>query len=644
MQLTGKQALLILAGGGALGLAAGIYRYYTSEGAPFDVGGGHFSFVEDISMDSFGSSKRPELKFARQPPPSGSKAVLLLYGTEYGFSQELAKKMEEELYNLDMNLYPRTVDMEEFDLIEWDKENLAILFCSTYGDGVPPTRARASFDFMEANKLDLHHLKFSLLAMGDTSYPHYCKAGRTLDQLFENFGGQRIHNRSEVDQEDWPVIDRWFKAVLAQISTVDLPSIEQSDYLWDKVTSGTYEKKLSFDRMNPFYGTLVKKENLTTLSGPEDKETLHFEFDLGESSDAMKYIVGDSLGVLADNLARDVDDIIIALGVDGATKVPSPSWKYKSVNGEEHGDQMELRAALLHYYDLKNLKPKLIQVFQTHSEKNGAAPAEREQLKNLMEKGLSKDNTVLTEYLHGRELIDILETFGSVKVPLADILSNLGQLLPRYYSISSSYITDSSTVSITVAVVRYNTFKRDRIGVCSTHLSDRVNVGDRIPIFVNNNPDFRLPADPSKDILMVGPGTGIAPFRAMLQERVKVGATGKNVLYFGCRRSDSDFLYKNELEALQEKGLLKLHTAFSRQDKQKVYVQHKLAETGAEVWELLKAGGHIYICGDAQYMANDVHAALKQIVRDFTNVDEAGADKFLADLEAERRYQRDVWF
>jgi len=223
-------------------------------------------------------------------------------------------------------------------------------------------------------------------------------------------------------------------------------------------------------------------------------------------------------------------------------------------------------------------------------------------------------------------------------------LGTLGQLLPRYYSISSAYLQDPSKVSITVAIVRYNSHKRNRIGVCSTFLSDRVKEGDVIPIFVNDNPDFRMPKDSSLPILMVGPGTGIAPFRAMLQERIISNSAGKNILYFGCRLPDRDFLYKEELERLRDENKLVLHTAFSRAQKQKVYVQHKLLEGSAEVWDLIQNGGHIYICGDAQYMAVDVHASLIDIAMKYGNHSKEEAEKVFTSLETSKRYQKDVWF
>ena len=237
-----------------------------------------------------------------------------------------------------------------------------------------------------------------------------------------------------------------------------------------------------------------------------------------------------------------------------------------------------------------------------------------------------------------------MKEFSSIKVEIEEFLVTLGQLLPRYYSISSSPSIDSRRVSITVAVVRYELYGRGRVGVCSTYLADRIKIGDKIPIFVHTNSNFRLPSNPATPILMVGPGTGLAPFRAMLQERSLLKTTGEHVLYFGCRHSKRDFLYKEELEQLVSEGRVTLHTAFSREQKEKVYVQQRVRESAAQVWQVIITGGHIYICGDAKNMAGDVHSALIDVVSQYGNFSEEEAIKYLKQLENEKRYQRDIWY
>jgi len=237
----------------------------------------------------------------------------------------------------------------------------------------------------------------------------------------------------------------------------------------------------------------------------------------------------------------------------------------------------------------------------------------------------------------------LLIDFPSSKLPLDKLLNLLRPLLPRFYSISSTQLANPSRVSITVAIVRYNTYGRERKGVTTTYLSDRVKNGDLIPVYINKNPDFRLPDDINHPILMIGPGTGVAPFRAFMHERVLKKSAGKNILYFGCRHRDEDFLYRTELEDYQNNNQLTLHTAFSREQTHKIYVQHRIRENSKAIWQLIQEeNAHIYVCGDAQNMAGEVNEVLEEIIVNFAS----GIDpkQYLLNLEKDKRYQRDIWF
>jgi len=582
------------------------------------------------------------MRFVRIAPTPGTLPVMILYGTEYGFSQSYAKEMQKTIVaKFGDKYYPRVVNMEEYEVAELDKEQIVLIICSTYGDGVPPTRARPFFDWLEQNPQDLSKIQFSVLAMGDKGYPHFARAGRIMDEVFEKYGAKRFSNRVDVDLEDPVQIERWTTSVMTGLESLDQGLVAPAnDYLWDKVTSGGYEKKISFGRSSPLYAKVTVKKVLTKVEEESDKETFHMEFDLGDSG--MQYIVGDSLGIIPHNHPEQVDEVLRALKMDPNMPIPAPSWKYPNMNGE-NPDTITIREGFLKYYDLKNLKAKLLEFFLKEGEGSPSSSQDVTRLRDLLSQGVGKENQALGEYLKDRELIDIVENFPSIKLTSVEqLLGSLGQLLPRYYSISSSYLVDPKTVSVTIAVVRYKTHGRSRVGICSTHLNDRVQDGDILPIFVNNNPDFRLPADPTVPILMVGPGTGVAPFRAMLHERIHQEASGKSVLYFGCRNEDRDFLYREEFEKLTGENKMTLRTAFSRQKSEKVYVQQRLRENAAEVWDIISAGGHVYVCGDAQYMAVDVHSALEHIVAQ--HIGKEGAAKYVEDLEKSKRYQKDVWF
>jgi sulfite reductase (NADPH) flavoprotein alpha-component len=462
-----------------------------------------------------------------------------------------------------------------------------------------------------------------------------------MDSTFERLGAVRIHKRIDIDLEDQENIDKWFDGVLQAIPKLNLEGLD-SDYLWEKANSGTLQKKSKFDRRHPYYASLKEKKLITLLQEIDDKETLHFEFDLGDS--AIQYTVGDSLGVVPLNCATQVEELIAVLGFDPTTAVATPSWNYPEEGQQVAPDRMSLKEILIRYYDVKTIKIKLLQtLLASYEAKIGLKQSSQvDLLKELLAGGSGKENKKLSSYIYGREVIDVIIEFGSL--PLNDFLNCLGQLLPRYYSISSTMMAQPGSVTITVAVVRYQSYGRARKGVATSFLADRIEVGKRVGLFVNNNPDFRLPTELNKDIIMVGPGTGVAPFMGMIKERVATGATGKNVLFFGSRFASRDFLYKEELEEFSKQGKLILHTAFSRETKQKIYVQHRVKEQSELIWNGLQNGAHLYICGDAQNMAGDVQKVLVEIVSQYGKMDSPSAEKYLHDLETRKRFQKDVWF
>ena len=307
-------------------------------------------------------------------------------------------------------------------------------------------------------------------------------------------------------------------------------------------------------------------------------------------------------------------------------------------NSTVFADKVELRDVLKLAFDLKTVKPELLQTLATK-----VSRAEHVQtLNQILADGLSlASNKRLADYVRSREVADVLFEFSPCCLPLETILGCLRPLQPRYYSISSAPSADGARCSATVAVVEYSMLGLPRTGVCSTYLAQRASIGSRVPVFVSRNAHFRLPASPAVPIIMIGPGTGIAPFRAFLQERAH--ATGQNVLYFGCRRRESDFLYADELQAMERSKTLTLRVAFSREHAHKVYVQDLLLQDGSTVWRLLQDGAHVYVCGDASRMAGDVHNALLAILAKEADMDEAQARGYMNELEAAHRYQRDVW-
>eukprot|EP01132_Coremiostelium_polycephalum_P006074 gene6074-7567_t len=619
-----KPKTLALLGAGTT--AFFLYRFFSAPAVSKEQGSS-FQFNEvDPSTLNIGAK---EVKERFVEPDTPKVPVLILYGTEYGLSAEVAKKFEEQVNNVD-GYWARVVDMEEYEIIDFEKEQLVLIITSTYGDGVPPTTARPFFDYLEANAFNFSHIQFCVLALGDRSYPHYCAAGKQMESHFERFQAKKIKNRVEVDQEDWTVFDRWMSEVTKLIPSLGL-QVKTEYYLYEKaksfsLTQGKYNKK------KPYSSKMVVKRLLTQ----GNKVGYHFEFELGDSE--LSWKPGDALAILSNNDQTEVKKVIALLKLSAQLKVNTPTWHYQETE-QSNPTQITLEHILSKCYDIHNLKPELLQLLKDHTKDE----KEKQKLSELLKDGTGKSNLTLNKFLEEHHLVDVLGMF-SARPPINDIMGQLSKLLPRYYSISSSFDTNNKTVSLCVAVVKYQLHGSDRVGVASTHMADRMNVGDKVSIFVNNNPDFRLPQDPTTPIIMIGPGTGIAPFIAFIQERLHHGATGENHIFFGCRNSTEDFLYREELEAYQNDGHIKLYTAFSRETSKKVYVQDRLMENSQTICDILQSGGHIYVCGDAKSMAPQVHETLISILTKHMSVDQAEASQFLHRLEKEKRYQKDTWF
>lgn len=375
-----------------------------------------------------------------------------------------------------------------------------------------------------------------------------------------------------------------------------------------------------YSRKNP-YPAKVLTNRLLSKPGSA-KEIRHFEIDLRDSG--LTYEVGDALGVFPQNNPALVEEIIAALGATGEEPTPG-------VDGAE----VSLRAALSRERQITQTDKKLLEAIAARSE--GASV-----VKELLSDPLRKDD--LQKYTYGMEVIDFLLSHPSIRFTPAEFVPLLRKLQPRLYSISSSLKAHPDEVHLTIATVRYESHGRARHGVCSTYLAERSEPPATVPLFFHSAKHFRLPEDPATAVIMVGPGTGIAPFRAYLQERMATGATGKNWLFFGDQKSTSDYSYQEELEGWQKAGVLhQLHTAFSRDQEEKIYVQHRMLENGPELYRWLEEGAHFYVCGDASRMAKDVDAALHQIVQKEGGKTPLEAAEYVEALKKSKRYKRDVY-
>jgi len=373
-----------------------------------------------------------------------------------------------------------------------------------------------------------------------------------------------------------------------------------------------------YGKKNPFPAPLLVHERL--CSEGSVKDIRHFE--VGLESSGLTYECGDSLAVIPQNDPEYVDQLLQLIHCDGEEAVTTPK-----------GEETSLRNALRKHYAITGISRKFLADF-----------AERAcdfYLRNLLQPDMKKD---LARFLDGRELIDLFRDHPDVSYTAEEFVSVLGKLLPRLYSIASSLKRHPDEVHLTVARVEYESLGLPRKGVCSTYLSDRVNVGDTIDVFVQVAKGFKMPADDSAPMIMVGPGTGIAPFRAFLEEREATGATGRNWLFFGNPNRKTDYCYGDDFEQWKANGMLeKLDLAWSRDQDHKIYVQHKIAENAAELWRWIDDGAYFYVCGDATYMAKDVDDALHALVRDHGGLSEDDAAAYVKQMKKDKRYQRDVY-
>jgi len=532
--------------------------------------------------------------------------VTILVGSQTGNSEGVAKKLSKAMAK--MNFIPEVVDMGGYDKAKLAEEQNVLIITSTYGDGEPPDSAEDLHSYVLGDSApNLEGVNYSVLALGDTEYPDFCKCGIEFDEAFEKLGATRIFKRVDCDVDFDDEYAEWKTGVLSALGASAAPAAAA-----EETNEDGYNKK------NPFGADILKNVNLN--SADSERETYHIELSLDGSG--LEYEVGDALGVYPENPPEIVEEILNNLPFKPTEEVPLP-------NGEDG----TLKNALLYYYDIRSLNKVFLQEWQARS----GSPY----LRSLVE---ADDKKEFDDFCWGRDLIDLITDHPADFSDAEEFVGVLKKLQPRLYSISSSPNAHPGEVHLTVAIVRYHSNYRDRGGVCSTFLADR-SEGVKPAVFVHSNKAFRLPTDGDAPVIMVGPGTGIAPFRAFLEERKVSGAKGANWLFFGNPYEAQDYLYKDELEQMQQDGVLtKLDLAFSRDQAEKVYVQNRMIEKGAELWKWLSEdNGSFYVCGDASRMAKDVDAALHSIAQEHGKLSEDEAKEFFKNLKKEKRYSRDVY-
>ena len=539
-----------------------------------------------------------------QPPTPASTALslLVLYGSQTGTAEKVAKSIASVAARRSFN--PRLVEMNAALSLDLAREERIIVVTSTWGDGDPPDNAVALWKFLSAPTAPrLPQSAFAVLALGDKNYPEFCGAGKKFDARLEALGARRLCPMGECDVDYEAPAAQWIESLWSALAGLSpaTPSPAITSSLENPAQSANLP---SFNRDNPFAARLLAQRPLNAPGSAKD--TRHFEISLAGSN--LEYEPGDALGVFPTNCPALVKDILHALGCDGEEAVR-----------DARGQETSLGRALLHSYEITRVPTALLQAL-----------------------ALATPNA--DEDWRGRDVLDALRSAKDVRLRAVDFIAALRKLQPRLYSISSSPRAHPGEVHLTVAAVRYENHGRPRKGVCSTFLADLCDPTSPLPIFLQKQPHFRLPTDGATPLIMIGPGTGVAPFRAFLEERQAVGASGRNWLFFGDQSAATDFLYRDQLLAWRDSGFLtRLDTAFSRDQSEKIYVQHRMRENSAELWSWLEAGAHVYVCGDAKKMARDVDAELHAIVQSAGGKSADQAASYIDKLRTEKRYQRDVY-
>ncbi|HLP01797.1 MAG TPA: sulfite reductase subunit alpha [Opitutaceae bacterium] len=531
---------------------------------------------------------------AQSPAPT---PLLIVFGSQTGTCEGLAKKAAKEAKK--RGFVPQVCDMAEVTLSTLSQTPAALLITSTYGDGEPPDNAKTLHAALaSAGAPRLESLSFSVLAVGDRSYAKFCQCGRDFDTRLIALGAKPAAALVECELGNAAIFAKWLDAALAALGKTGSPAVPAASNASAAATDTGDEPEPTHHRENPFPAPVLAVRRLSAAGS--GKEVNHIEFSLEGSG--LTYEAGDALGVVPLNDPELVADVLAHLGATGDESVPTPA-------GER-----PLRVALTENLDLGKPSAELLAA-------------------------LKLDRAVPPHHV-----IDALAAAPDGKPAPADFAAALRPLQHRLYSISSSPKAHAGRVHLTVGAVRYELGGRVRKGVASTFLAERALAAGTVRIYVHPNKGFRPPADGDTPAIMVGPGTGIAPFRAFLHERRASGAAGRNWLLFGDQRETTDFLYRDELLALRDDGFLnRLDLAWSRDQAAKIYVQNRILEHATELWSWLEAGAHFYVCGDASRMAKDVHAALLKVVETAGGKTAEAAEQYIAALVTTKRYQRDVY-
>ena len=537
-----------------------------------------------------------------------TKSATILYASQTGNSQQLAEKLTERLKEVGVQVTLES--MATYKPKELKKLSNLFIVASTHGEGEPPDNAIQFYEFLyskRAPKLD--GVKFSVLALGDSSYEFFCKVGIDFDEQLEKLGAERLVSRVDCDLDYEESAQKWMDEIVAALE------VSTTQQQAQPLQQSKEKAEVRYSKKNPFYAEVL--ESIKLNGRGSNKHTQHLELSLEGSG--MTYEPGDSLGIIPENEPALVATLIETLQFS----------KDEIVQIED--EKVTLQDALLNRFEISVLSKPLLQKLSTFTS-NVA-------LTNLLE-----EDTKWKEFAYGRDLVDAVKAFGPFTWNAQQFVGILRKIPVRLYSIASSQAANEEEVHLTIGKVHYETDGRQRLGVTSGQITERVEIGDRLAVYVHKNPNFKLPNDDDTPIIMIGAGTGIAPFRSFVEDRAEKGVQGKSWLFFGEQHFMTDFYYQTDWQRwLKEGALTNLTVAFSRDTDEKIYVQHRLKENAKELYEWIEQGAVIYVCGDKNKMAKDVDSTLKEIIAEHSGKSEEDVTAFINELKQQKRYQRDVY-
>ncbi|EKT54062.1 NADPH-dependent assimilatory sulfite reductase flavoprotein subunit [Providencia sneebia] len=546
------------------------------------------------------------------PAVPQDETITIISASQTGNARRLSEQLRDRLISEKLNV--NLVNAGDYKFKQIAQEKVLVLVASTQGEGEPAEEAVALYKYLHSKKAPkLTDTSYAVFALGDSSYEKFCQAGKDFDAQLSQLGAKVLRERVDADVEYQEIAKAWVEE-LTQLLKARVPTQSNAQLIATQTGSIDEIHTSPYTKTAPLTASLLSNQKITGRGSLKDIR--HIEIDLGDSG--LRYQPGDALGVWFDNDPKLVDELINLLWLTGDEQVTVAEQTYL------------LREALTHHLELTQNTSIIVEKYAQLSKDDALL-------------GLVSDKPAILHFAQNTPIVDMVRQ-AAAQPSAQEFVDILRPMTPRLYSIASSQAESEDEVHLTVGVVRYDIDGRARTGGASGFLADRLNEGDELRIFIEHNDNFRLPQDPTKPIIMIGPGTGIAPFRAFMQQRDNDNASGKNWLFFGNPHFVEDFLYQVEWQRYVKDGLLtNISLAWSRDQTQKVYVQDKLAEQGEEVWKWIEEGAHIYVCGDANHMARDVEQALLNIISQYGNMDSDSADEFLSEMRVERRYQRDVY-